>query len=111
MFLDIQRRPSSYYESIIYWIKNWHNWDIKKEWIINTPGVVPSLSIAVLTYTKPGDKIIIQPPVYHPFYTAIEGNGRELVLNNLKLENDKYVMDFDELESKIDCNTKMIILM
>jgi cysteine-S-conjugate beta-lyase len=103
-------RPSSYYESIIYWIKNRHNWSIDKESIINTPGIVPALSTAVLAFSKPGDKIMIQPPVYHPFYTVIEGNGREIIANNLKLSEGNYEMDFEDMESKIDEKVKMIIL-
>jgi cysteine-S-conjugate beta-lyase len=103
-------RPNSYYESIIYWIKSRHNWSIEKESIINTPGIVPALATAVIAFSNPGDKIIIQPPVYHPFYSVIEGNGREIVANNLKLSDGNYEMDFEDLESKIDDNVKMIIL-
>lgn len=103
-------RPSSYYEAILYWLAEKHSWPIDKDWVINTPGVVPALSAAVLTFTKPGDKVIIQPPVYHPFFSAVEGNGRKLVHNGLKLVNGRYEMDFEDLEDKIDSKTKMLIL-
>lgn len=103
-------KPASYYESIIYWVKNRHNWDINRDFIIGTPGIVPALAAAVLAYTNPSDKVIIQPPVYHPFFAVIEGNGRKIITNNLKLENNKYVMDFEDLEKKIDPSVKMMIL-
>lgn len=103
-------RPSSYFEAIIYWIKNRHNWDVKREHIISTPGIVPALAAAVNAFTLPGDKIIIQSPVYQPFYSVIEGNGRNIVINELRLDNDKYVMDFEDLESKIDKDVKMLVL-
>jgi cysteine-S-conjugate beta-lyase len=103
-------RPYSYFEAIIYWLKSRHNWEVERDWIVNTPGVVPALSVAILAFTNPKDKVIIQPPVYHPFYKCIEGNGREVVINNLKLENDRYVMDFEDLEKKIDKDVKMMIL-
>jgi cysteine-S-conjugate beta-lyase len=103
-------RPSSFYESIIYWLKYKHEWNIEKDWILNTPGVVPALSVAIFALSNPGDKIIIQPPVYQPFYSVIEKNGREVVINNLKLENGKYVMDLGDLESKIDSKVKMLLL-
>ena len=63
-----------------------------------------------MAYTKPGDKVVIQPPVYFPFFSAVKDNGRQLVLNQLKLENGRYNMDFDDLEKKIDSRTKMIVI-
>jgi cystathionine beta-lyase len=103
-------RPSSYFEAIIYWLKSRHNWGVERDSIVNTPGVVPAISVAILTFTKPKDKVIIQPPVYHPFYKCIEGNGREVLINNLKLEDGKYSMDFEDLEKKIDKDVKLMIL-
>jgi cystathionine beta-lyase len=103
-------RPESYYKSMIKWIAKKHNWKIEKDWIIFSPGIVPAVNMAVLAYTKPGDKIVVQPPVYFPFFSAVKDNGRQLVYNQLKLENGRYNMDFDDLESKIDNRTKMIII-
>jgi Bifunctional PLP-dependent enzyme with beta-cystathionase and maltose regulon repressor activities len=103
-------RPDSLYESIINWVKTRHGWDIKREWISFTPGVVPAINLAVMAFTNPGDGIIIQTPVYHPFFDAVEKNGRRLVENRLKVENGRYVMDVDSLERSIDSSVKMLIL-
>ena len=80
----------SVYQSIIDWNYKRHNWKIKKEWIAFTPGVVPSLNLAVLAFTNPGDKIIVQTPVYFPFFSAVKDHQRKLIINPLKLENGRY---------------------
>lgn len=103
-------QDDAYYEAIIGWMKKRHNWSIEKEWICHSPGIVPALSFFIQIYTQPGDKMIIQPPVYPPFRHVALENGRELVYNPLKLENGQYVMDFDDLRAKIDPDTKMLIL-
>jgi cystathionine beta-lyase len=103
-------RPDSYYESIIKWMKRRHDWEIKKEWIGFSPGIVSALNVAVLAFTDPGDKIIVQPPVYFPFFSAVKKNDRGLVLNPLILKEGRYFMDYDDLEGKIDRKVKMIIL-
>lgn len=103
-------RSEEYYRSFIEWMKRRNNWEIQKEWIVFSPGVVPALNIAVLAYTHPGDKIIIQPPVYYPFASAILNNGRQLVENPLIIRDGRYTMDFDDLEKKIDSHTKLFIL-
>lgn len=103
-------KPGSYYDSIIKWLGRRHTWDIKKEWISFSPGVVPALNMAVMAYSRPGDKIILQSPVYHPFYAAIENNGRRMVNNPLRQENGRYYFDFDDLKKKIDADVKMLFL-
>lgn len=103
-------RPESFYQSIIDWNKKRHSWNIEKEWITCSPGVVPALNMAMLAYTKPGDNVIIQPPVYHPFFHAIENSGRTILENPLQIENGRYQMDFEALESAIDENTSMMLL-
>jgi len=103
-------RPDSYYQSFINWVKTLHNWEVEKDWILFSPGIVPAVNIAVMAYTNPGDKVIVQPPVYFPFFSAVRDNGRQLVYNRLKLENGRYNMDFDDLRKKIDNRTKMIII-
>jgi cystathionine beta-lyase len=99
-----------FYESIINWMKNKHNWNIKKEWILHVPGIVPALNLAIQAYSEPGDKIVIQPPVYFPFFSSIRNNERQLVVNPLKYSEGRYHMDLDDLEEKIDSKTKMIFL-
>ena len=103
-------KPAGYYNAIISWLHRRHHWDIKKEWISFSPGVVPALNMAVMAYSRPGDKIILQSPVYHPFYAAIENNGRRMVNNPLQLENGRYYFDFDDLKKKIDPDVKMLFL-
>ncbi|MBK7131775.1 MAG: putative C-S lyase [Bacteroidales bacterium] len=103
-------RPLEYYTSIIDWIKLRHNWPLEKEWICFSPGIVPALNLCTLAYTQPGDKIIVQPPVYFPFFSAVEAHGRKLVYNKLKESDGKWEMDFDSLLASIDEKTKMIII-
>jgi cystathionine beta-lyase len=102
--------PDSCYESVIGWMKKRHHWEVQKEWIIFTPGVVPVLHWAVMTYTHPGDKVILQPPVYPPFFKAVRFSGRQLVENPLKYENGRYIMDFEGFEKLCDSRTKLLIL-
>ncbi len=103
-------KQDSYYQSIIDWMNNRHSWQIQKDWILFAPGVVPAVNMSVLAYTEPGDKIIIQPPVYFPFFTAIKNHGRHILENPLKEKDGYYTMDYDHLESIIDEKTKMLIL-
>ncbi len=74
------------------------------------PGVVPALSYAIEAFTKPGDNIIVQSPVYHPFYSTIENNERRIITNPLIYKNNRYYMDYEDLESKINSKTKLLIL-
>jgi cysteine-S-conjugate beta-lyase len=103
-------RPAEYFNSIIGWIKSRHNWTVEKEWISFSPGIVPALNFCTLAFTEPGDKIIVQPPVYFPFFSAVETHGRSLVYNRLKESEGNWVMDYESLISGIDSKTKMIII-
>lgn len=100
----------AYNNAIIHWMQQRHGWEIKPEWLQFTPGIVPALSLIVQAFTSPGDKVIIQSPVYPPFYRVVESQDRELVINPLKEQDGHYTMDFEDLESKIDEKVKMIIL-
>jgi len=95
---------------IIDWLYERHQWEVKPEWITINPGVVPTLAFCVLSYTKPGDQVIVQPPVYFPFFYVIENNGRKILNNPLKLQDGRYHMDFNDLKRKINNRTKMILL-
>jgi cystathionine beta-lyase len=102
---------SKYYNSLIQWMAKRHDWEgIQREWICFSPGVVSAFNFAIQAYSHPGDKVILQPPVYYPMKMAIDNNGRRMVENPLKIVNGKYVMDYEDLEKKIDDRTKMIIL-
>lgn len=91
--------PDSLYQSIIDWFKRRHNWQIERDWILMVPGVVPSLFAAVKTFAKKGEGVIVQPPVYFPFFSAVTTNNRKLILNPLRNNNNYYEMDFEHLES------------
>jgi cystathionine beta-lyase len=103
-------RPASFYESIINWCRKQHDWTVEKDWIQFSPGVVPSLSMAVRAFTGEGEKVIVQTPVYHPFFSVIRENRRVPLYNPLREENGIWKMDLDDLRSKIDGNVKLILL-
>ena len=102
----------SYFDAVAGWMNQKHSWNIKREWIVKTPGVVFALAMAVRAYTKEGDAIIINRPVYYPFSEVITNNGRVVVSSSLFLgEDGKYHIDFCDFERKIiDNNVKMYIL-
>ncbi len=103
-------RPQEYYSAIVNWEKRRHGWDINPDWISFSPGVVAGLSILIEEFTQPGDKIVIQSPVYFPFFQTIDSLKRKTVYNKLKLENGRYCIDFDDLVSQIDPSVKMLVL-
>lgn len=101
----------SYYEAVIDWVDRRHGWTVERDWIVLTPGIVPALNMLVQSYIAPGEKVLIQPPVYYPFFWAIENNGGEIVSNSLLYENGRYRMDFDDLAQKAaDPAVKMAVL-
>lgn len=102
-------REAEYFNSIAQWITRRHGWKVQKEWISFTPGIVCAFNFAVMGLTKENDEIIIQPPVYPPFFRAVEEHGRKLVLNPL-IDTDKgFKMDFELLERQAK-TAKMLIL-
>lgn len=101
----------SYYDSIINWYKRRYHWELKKEWFVFTPGVVPAINLAIRAFTRPGDGVIVQGPVYYPFYASIESNGRHVINNPLIFGNDRYEMNFEDLEKKArEPTAQMMIL-
>ena len=90
--------PDSLYGSLIDWLRRRHGWEIKREWIMMCPGVVPSLHAAIMAFTELDESVIVQPPVYFPFFSAVKNTGRTLLQNPLRIENGHYVIDFDHLE-------------
>jgi cysteine-S-conjugate beta-lyase len=102
--------PESWFEAARQWLERRHRWSIRREWMLASPGVIPCLCAAILAFTMPGDGIVIQPPVYHPFAMRITGNGRRVVENPLRLSGNRWEMDFDDLERVIDRRTRMLIL-
>jgi cysteine-S-conjugate beta-lyase len=93
-------KTNRYYQVIIDWFQRRHNYSIRQKGIFFTPGVVPALSYLVKTFTEKGDKIIVQPPVYFPFFFVVQLNDRQILHNQLIENNNKYSIDFDDFEKK-----------
>lgn len=102
-------RNETYYQSIINWLNRRFDWHVEKDWLIFNPGVVPALNLSVISYTESGDGIIVQPPVYFPFFSAIRNNNRKVIENELLIENGRYTIDFDDLKLKAR-DAKMMFL-
>ena len=103
--------PPEYYDTIIKWIGSHHGWEVKREWLTYIPGIVKGIGMAVNVFVKEDEKVIIQPPVYHPFRLTPQGNGRKVVMNPLRRNADgSYSMDFDNLLEVADAKCRMLIL-
>ncbi len=103
--------PPSYYDAVVGWMHRRHNWIIKKNTICIAPGVVPALHLIVSAYTNPGDRVLIQTPVYYPFYDIAEQTGTQVTFNPLCYTNNQYQMNFDDLSQKCaDPSVKLAIL-
>ncbi|TFH34516.1 MAG: putative C-S lyase [Bacteroidia bacterium] len=103
-------RRDAYFSSIISWVNRRYSWDIKREWISFSPGIVPAINICTLAFTEPGDKIIVQPPVYFPFFPAVEDHDRTLVLNPLAELEGFWSFDLEDLKRKMGLGARMLIL-
>ena len=103
--------PADYWPAVQDWILSHHGWKTEREWLRYIPGIVKGIGMVINAFLKPDDKVIIQPPVYHPFRLVPEGNRREVVCNPL-IENadGSYSMDFDNLESVCDDKCRLLIL-
>ena len=104
-------KTDDYVDAVCGWFRNRQGWDAQGEWLITAPGVVPTLNVVVRAFTQPGDKVIVQRPVYYPFFRVTTNNGCEVVSNSLILEDGAYRMDLEDLEAKAkDPKTKLLIL-
>ncbi|AYH41478.1 aminotransferase [Christensenella minuta] len=109
--LGYTEATDTYYDAVAGWMKDRHGWDVKREWIVTTPGIVLALGLAVRAFTQPGEGVIIMTPVYYPFYMVVEKQGRKLAENELKNRAGRYEIDFDGLEKKAeDPNNRMLLL-
>ncbi len=98
-------------DAIVSWVSRRYHWEIESDWLAFSPGVVPALVMSLLSITQPGDRVMIMTPVYHPFYSSIEENGRIIINHQLKQDqNGRYFIDFDSLESQIDDRCKVIMI-
>ncbi|MDF2837232.1 MAG: class and aminotransferase [Paenibacillus sp.] len=103
-------RTDDYAESIVNWFRRRHNWTIDAAWLGDTPSVVTSLSLCVEQFSEPGGQVVLQSPVYYPFYDVIESNGRQVAKNPLVNHNGRYEMDYDHLESLFKGGAKLMLL-
>ncbi len=99
----------AYYEAVVNWLRDRHAWEVPPEWLVPSPGVVFSIGLLIQAFTLPGDNVVVQPPVYPWFYSAVRNNQREVVYNSLEVDSS-YVMNLEDLRHKIDARTKMLIL-
>ncbi|MDR3134368.1 MAG: PatB family C-S lyase [Prevotellaceae bacterium] len=102
--------PPGYRPSVMRWLRERHGWSVKAEWLCYIPGIVKGIGLALNVFTGKGDKVIIQPPVYHPFRLVPEANEREVVYHPLQRVHDGYEMDFGLLEKIIDERCKLLLL-
>ena len=104
-------RNRDYEQALIRWYGRRHNWPIETAWIVNTPGIVPAVNYLIQRFTAPGDRVLIQPPVYYPFASSILTNGRRIAENPLVIRKGRYEMDFEDLAAKAaDPRVKLAIL-
>lgn len=105
------RVPKAYYEAVVNWFGRRHGWRIAPEWLIYTTGVVPALSAVIQALTQPGDRVLVQTPVYNCFFSSIRNNGCEVVASPLVYRNETYRIDFADLEKKAaDPRVKLLLL-
>jgi len=103
-------RPDSYYQSVSEWFEKKHGWALKSESMSHSHGVIPGIVMMMKEFTEPGDKIMIQSPVYNEFFEIVGDHGRELVVSHLKLSDGKYIMDYEDFEEKAKSGVKWFLL-
>ncbi len=103
-------RSESFSESVTSWLERRHHWKVSPDAIGFSPGIVPALNMCVMEFSEPGDRVVVQPPVYFPFFSAISNHGRELVYNQLVKKEGRYEMDFDHLEGLFRKGVRLFFL-
>lgn len=105
------KAPQAYYDAIVGWFARRHDWQPRPEWILHTTGVIPALSAIIKALTRPGDKVLVQTPVYNHFFISIRNSGCETAESELIYRNGTYTADFDDLERKAaDPRVKLMLL-
>jgi len=102
--------PAPYHEAIVNWMSRRHSWAVQPEWISTTHGIVNAVNLLVQAFCEPGDKVIVQPPVYYPFFGAVTSNYCEVIHNRLVQFDGRYQMDLEELDRQAVPGTRMVIL-
>lgn len=101
----------SYYQAVINWFSRRHHWQIKREWMLYTSGVVPAVSCAIKAIAMPGERVVVMTPVYNCFFSSIKNNGCEVVESKLRRKGDSYEIDFDDFEAKCSDEKATIFLL
>ncbi|MBM3293900.1 MAG: putative C-S lyase [Candidatus Aminicenantes bacterium] len=102
--------PPSFWEAVVEWLRTRWRWEIRREWLIRSPGTVTALNLCVRAFTEPGDGVIVQTPVYYPFFAAAESNGRSIVRNPLRYADGRWTMDFEDFERRAGGRNRLLIL-
>jgi cystathionine beta-lyase len=101
----------AYYQAITGWFERRHGWQVERDWILTTPGVMQSINLLVQTFTRPGDGVIVQPPLFRPLYNAVTNNERLLISNPLRYQDGRYAMDLEGLSARAaDPRVEMMLL-
>ena len=103
--------PDSYYEALIHWFERRHGWHIQRDEVLYTTGVVPAIACALKALTLPGEKVLVQTPIYNCFFSSIKNCGCEVAENPLRREKDSYVIDFDDFERKCSDEKTTVFLL
>jgi cystathionine beta-lyase len=101
---------TSYHDSIVNWMEHRHGWKIEPHWISTTHGIVNAVNLLIQAFSEPGDKVIVQPPVYYPFFGAVTANGRKVINNSLVRIDGRYRMDLEELDHQVGPAARILIL-
>lgn len=102
--------PENIGNIICNWTKQQYDWDIQKEWIVFSAGIVPALSTSIQAFTKENESVLVQPPIYPPFFEMVTTNNRQLYVSPLQKQNDTYVIDFKHLEKQFQHGIKLMLL-
>jgi cystathionine beta-lyase len=102
--------PQAAFEAIADWQRRRHGWDIERDWITLTPGLVPSLALAVQAFTQPGEAVVVPTPVYNPLFEAVQRNGRDLIRSPLAWDGARHAMDLEALAARITPDTRLLLL-
>ena len=99
----------AYHQALGSWLRRRHGWEVQTEWITSAPGVVATVNLLIRTFTTRGDGVVVQPPVYYPFFSGVEENGCRLLYNRLRFDGERYTIDFEDLEEKLR-QAKLLVL-
>ena len=103
--------PEAYYDAVADWFSRRHGWHVERDWILYTSGVVPAVSVVVKALCEPGDRVILQTPVYNCFFSSVRNNGCEVLENPLRNDGGRFTMDYDDLERKAaDPRARLLVL-